>query len=71
MAQRGDDVDSIDRTSLLSAVSMNSNRYKKDSSAILVVDGVTVIVYRPKFLEYPQIVDIPKLLEAESINGLS
>lgn len=41
-------------------------REKKQSSAILVVDGVTIIVYRPKFLEYPQIVDIPALSEEPS-----
>ena len=26
---------------------------------------MTVIVYRPRFLEYPQIVEIPKLLDNE------
>jgi len=62
----GDDVGSIAGASLLPAVSLCRNRYKKESSAIFVIDQVTVIVYRPKFIEYPQIVDIPKLLETES-----
>jgi len=66
LAQGRDDVGSVAGTSLLPAVSVSLHRYKKESSAIFVIQGVTVIVYRPKFIEYPQIVDIPKLLEVES-----
>jgi hypothetical protein len=58
-------VDSIVRASLFRPVLKHLLRYKKNSSAILVVCGVTVIVYRPKYLEYPQIVDMPKLDEGE------
>lgn len=36
---------------------------KKDSSAIFRIEGVSVIVYAPKFLEYPQIAQIPVFKE--------
>ena len=32
---------------------------KKDSSAIFRIEDTTVIAFRPKFIEYPQIADIP------------
>lgn len=35
-------------------------QYKKNASALFVIDEVTVIVYAPKHLEYPQLVDLPK-----------
>lgn len=42
-------------------------RYKKNSSALFVIDGVTVIAYRPKYLEYPQIVDFPVFDQSECV----
>lgn len=32
---------------------------KKDSAAIFRIEGTTIIVYEPKYLEYPQIAHIP------------
>ena len=32
---------------------------KKESSAIFRIENVSIIVYSPKFLEYPQIAHIP------------